>query len=179
MGPESNEDTADGSQLFGKPASDYGECYRGHLLEQYKLYVESAFQVTQWRTSTNSFLLAANTLLVTLYGYLLSRPDHHCCLAVPVAGQIVCVAWWFLIQSHKRLNSAKFKVIHELESCLPVRLFTHEWYVLVNEEKYRHVTWAESWIPGAFGLLYAIQLVVGICPVLTGAWTCLHRCICS
>lgn len=162
MTTKSGKGPNDAKPLFVKSASDYGESYANHLLEQYKLYVESALRVTQWRNSMNSFLLAANTLFVTLYGFVLSKQDHPCCFAVPIAGVLVCFAWWFLIQSHKRLSAAKFKVIHQLESRLPARLFDHEWDILVGEKKYKNVTWAESWIPVVFGLVYLVQFSFAI-----------------
>jgi hypothetical protein len=40
------------------------------------------------------------------------------------AAEIVfAFAWWWLLQSYRMLNSAKFKVINAIEPRLPVRLF--------------------------------------------------------
>jgi hypothetical protein len=61
------------------------------------------------------------------------------------------------------LNTAKFAVIHELESQLPVALFRHEWFVCGHnrkkrdkpiENRYIPLTHLERRIPVAFGVLY-------------------------
>jgi hypothetical protein len=54
--------------LLSHAAADYGDRYREHLFEQYKMYVDSADRISQRRSSTNSFLLTVNAALVTLYG---------------------------------------------------------------------------------------------------------------
>jgi len=41
---------------------------RGHLLEQYKLYIEMADRISSRRQSANSFFLSLNTTLVALGG---------------------------------------------------------------------------------------------------------------
>jgi hypothetical protein len=46
--------------------------------------------------------------------------------AIPAAGAIVCLAWAALLTSYRKLNSAKFEVLMQLEADLPVPPFTRE-----------------------------------------------------
>jgi hypothetical protein len=141
------------------PAADYGNLYREHLFEQYKILVESADRISQRRTSTNSFLLTVNASLVTLYS--LTTPLKASGAAawhrlVPVAGVFVCLAWLSIVENYRGLNSVKFKVIHELERHLPVAVYAHEWELLERGEGkvYKPVTHIEQWVPVIFILLY-------------------------
>jgi hypothetical protein len=143
--------------LFGKPRDEYGDRYDDHLFEQYKLFVESALRVTEWRNSANNFLLAANTLLVTIFG--LAATIHGAGpwqLTVAVAGLLVTLTWLWLILSYKSLNSSKFLVIHEMESELPLALFRYEWDVHSQRKDHTRLTVNEVCIPMVFAVLYAI-----------------------
>jgi len=147
------------TELLRIPATEYGELHRAHLFEQYKLYVESADQISQRRSSTNSFMLTVNAALVTLYG--LTTPFKPAGVAlwhllVPVAGILVCTAWFSLVENYRSLNSVKFKVIHELEKQLPASLYAYEWELAERGEGkvYKPVTHIEQWIPIVFIALY-------------------------
>ena len=59
--------TAVGS-LFNKSPEQYGEKFSEHLLEQYKLYVQSAQQISDRRAMANNYMLTLNSTLATLYG---------------------------------------------------------------------------------------------------------------
>ncbi|MCA9125068.1 MAG: hypothetical protein H6822_24645 [Planctomycetaceae bacterium] len=156
---DQNQQTSRG--LFGKPRDQYGERYDDHLLEQYKLFADSAIRVTEWRNSANNFLLATNTVLVTLFGLastLNGASPWRC--AVAIAGLLVALAWLFLILSYKNLNSTKFKVIHEIEQQLPLALFRHEWDVHTERSDHTRLTINEVFIPIVFALLYVLLLSV-------------------
>lgn len=147
------------SGLFGKPREQYGVHYDKHLLEQYKLFADSAIKVTEWRNSANNFLLAANTLLVTLYGLAATlNGATPWRLAVAVAGLLVAAAWLCLILSYKNLNSTKFQVIHEIEEHLPLALFRHEWDVHTRRSDHTKLTINEICIPIVFAILYVTLL---------------------
>lgn len=145
------------SPLFSRDAAGYGPDYQSHLLEQYKLFVESSQKVSEWRNATNNYFITVNAALAALYGLLAAEsvlPFWR--YAIPVVGVAVCIAWKILITSYKNLNTAKFHIIHELESHLPVAIFRHEWQLLKKGRTplYRPVSHVESWIPLAFGLLH-------------------------
>ena len=54
--------------LIRKEKEFYGDSFVPDLLEQYKLYVQSAENVSARRVSSNRYLLALNAALVALYG---------------------------------------------------------------------------------------------------------------
>jgi hypothetical protein len=153
------------SKLQSRTPEEYGEKYQDHLLEQYKLYVETSQHVTEKRQNSNNYLLTLNSSLVTLFVVFLSTFGHHRWNAlVPATGLVVCFIWYSLVDSYKDLNRAKFVVIYELEKQLPVALFRREWDVCgLNqksdkdkpvEEMYVPLTKLERWIPVAFSVLY-------------------------
>lgn len=153
---------SDQGVLLRVPRDEYGGVYREHFLEQYKLYVESADRVSQRRIAANNFLLTVNAFLVTLYGLASSFVTNWAWrFVVPAAGILVCSVWLELIRSYRNLNTAKFKVIHELEEHLPVALFDREWaYAQRGQGKaYKPLTRVELFIPLVFAALYTILAV--------------------
>jgi hypothetical protein len=160
-------DSRDTHPLLRVTRDEYGDLYDQHLLEQYKLYVESAERVSQRRAVANNFLLSVNAFLVTLYGLALSFGDNPVWLSVlPVGAILVCVAWLIVIRSYRQLNTAKFKVIHELEEHLPAALFDREWDIAERGQgkAYKPLTHTEPYIPLIFAALYVI---VGVCAAIT------------
>jgi hypothetical protein len=64
-------------------------------------------------------------------------------VAVSVAGIAVSALWYFLIRSYRDLNSAKFNVVHLVESELPLKLYDAEWEMVgrgKNRKLYLPVT---------------------------------------
>lgn len=154
--------TADTPSLLNTTPADYGDSYREHLLEQYKLYVESASQISERRTSANNYLLTVNTTLVTLFALTATLADARVWhLALAVAGLLVCATWYIMIRSYRDLNTAKFVVIHELERQLPASLFAYEWHVAERGrgKAYRPLTHIERFIPAVFAVLFIIVAI--------------------
>ena len=58
------EDRGQPDQLISNPKAGYGESFQAHLLEQYKLYVESSQKVTDRRITTGNYLLTVNSFLL-------------------------------------------------------------------------------------------------------------------
>lgn len=151
-----------GNRLQSRTPEEYGDKYQDHLLEQ--LFVETSQKVSERRQQSNNFLLTLNSTLVTLFVALLSSFGHHRWnVSIPITGLLVCLIWHSLVDSYKDLNTAKFAVIHEIESQLPVALFRHEWYVCGHnrkktdkpiEDTYVPLTHLERWIPLMFAVLY-------------------------
>jgi len=63
------------SQLFSADKGQYGDQYNEHLLEQYKIYVNSAEKNSEQRLKANEFFLAVNTAIVALLGFVAIRDD--------------------------------------------------------------------------------------------------------
>lgn len=138
--------------------------YYDHLLEQYKLYVEMANQISERRDRTNAFFLSLNTLIFVIVGFgyeNIQRIEPKWVIVFPLLAIIaMCFVWGRLLTSYRQLNSGKYKVIGEFESHLPVSPYwSAEWNVLGKGEKpnlYTPLTHVEIWIPIIFGILYAV-----------------------
>lgn len=144
-------------QLISNPKEIYGEHFQEHLLEQYKLYVDSSLKVSEKRISTGNYLLTVSSSLMTVFGIASTlRVGGRWLSIIPVAGLLVSLTWFSLIRAYKDLNSAKFKVIHQLEDYLPVALFRYEWHSceLGKGKAYKPITHLERWIPLIFAAVY-------------------------
>lgn len=143
--------------------------YRDHLLEQYKAYAESAQKNFDRRNTANTFFLTINTALVTILGYFQIKQagnfeiGSHVLIAS--AGIAICYMWYRLIRSYKDLNTAKFKVIHEIEKQLPIRPFDAEWEAVgrgQDPKRYLPFTHVELYIPFVFLCLHLVALVIAL-----------------
>lgn len=156
--------------IVSVPQAEYGPDWHTHLLEQYKLYVESAEKTSDRRHSMNNFFLTINTGALALIGYVYTQSVPAPGLAtivtlVVLAGVLSCLVWFILLQSYKGLNSGKFDVIHELEKHLPARIYAEEWVALGegrDRKKYWPFSHVEKQIPIALAWFYALVWVVTI-----------------
>ena len=158
------------SRLFHISKETYEDSFRTDLLEQYKLYVQSAENVSGRRVASSSYLLTLNTALVALYGLQsASFGENWWTLLVPIAGILVSWLWCRIIKSHADLNRVKFALIHEMEQHLPAAMYKCEWQLAEGGQgkAYKAVTTTEQWIPGLFAGLHAI-LAIRIVLEVTG-----------
>lgn len=153
----------------------YGDSFRTVLLEQYKLYVQSAENVSARRVASSRYLLTLNAAFIALYGLQsASFGQSYWTLLIPVVGITVSVLWCLIIKSHANLNRVKFEVIYEFERCLPAEMYRYEWY-LAEEGKgktYKTVTTLEQWIPILFLVLHvglAIMIILAVAGILDWA----------
>jgi hypothetical protein len=101
-----------------------------HKFEQYSLFVESSYKVTEWRNSANGFFLSLNAATVALvgFGWEKNLPYFQQLLIFLASIMfLVCTLWVRLLLSFKTLNSAKFAVIERMEKDLHYKPFTDEW----------------------------------------------------
>ena len=159
-------------RLIHHTKETYGGSFNTGLLDQYKLYVQSAENVSARRVASSRYLLTLNSALVALYGLQsVGFDQNYWMLLIPVMGIPVSLLWYLIIKSHANLNRVKFDVIHEFEEHLPAAMYKYEWY-LAGEGKgkaYRAVTGIEQWVPFLFGALHvalAILIVLRIAGVL-------------
>ena len=147
--------------LFHTIKKTYDDPCTTVLLEQYKLYVQTAENVSSRRVATSRYLLTLSAAFVALYGLQLPiLNEGYGVLVVPVTGVFVALLWYKSIKSYHDLNRVKFKIIHELEQHLPARLFTHEWRIARkgDDKRYTKITDIERWIPLMFVVLHAALL---------------------
>ncbi len=135
------------------------------LLEQYKLYVEMADRISQRRQSANNYFLTVNTFLLSFFAFSSSGSSNNSSLfgLISLAGITLCYVWYRLIKSYKGLNSGKFKVIHEMEKLLGYAPYDIEWEKLgrgKNAKLYLPFTNIEPFVPGIFGALYLVSILV-------------------
>ncbi len=153
----------------------YGDSFTSDLLEQYKLYVQSAENVSARRVASSRYLLTLNAALVALYGVQSAGfGQSYWTLLVPIVGIPVSLLWYLIIKSHADLNRIKFDVIHEFEKHLPVATYKYEWHLAEEGQggTYRAMTTIERWIPILFAALHvilAIMIVLAIAGVMD--WT--------
>jgi len=147
--------------LISVPENVYGDNYRAHLLEQYKLYLQMADKISDRRSAANTFFLTVNTGLFTAFGianFIEQKTSPAVFIVGGVAAILLCYSWYRLIRSYRDLNTAKFKVVHEIEKHLPVRPYDAEWEALgrgENRKLYWPFTHIENYVPWIFMLLYA------------------------
>ncbi len=149
------------------PQKDYGEYYKPHLLEQYKLYVEMADRISARRQNINSFFLSVNTAIIALVSYINfgSKTTGSFYWFGSLTGVVLCYIWYRLVRSYKDLNSAKFKVVHELEKELPAAPYDLEWEKVgkgKNSKLYLPFTHIEIYIPWVFLMIHVLVLVRSI-----------------
>ena len=149
--------------LIPETGEPYGKAFKLHLLEQYKLYVQSAENVSARRVASNRYLLTINAALVALYGLQSATfGQGYWTLLIPVIGVPVSLLWYLIIKSHADLNRIKFDVIHELERHLPASMYKYEWRLAERRQgkSYRAVTRIERWIPLLFAVLHVVLAVM-------------------
>ena len=134
-------------------------------LALFELYLATAEKVSERRAQANAWMLSVNSAIVALYGYLQANKmavgaaqKAVWLWAIPAAGIIVCLAWAALLTSYRKLNRAKFAVLTQIETDLPVALFTRE-RETYRRDRRRSLSNIERLIPGCFALLYIVMLV--------------------
>ena len=155
-----------GGRLMRHTEDSYGSSFNAHLLEQYKLYVQSAENVSARRVASNRHMLTLSAAILALYGLLYANFDlEWTALGIPFVGIAVSVVWDAIIKSYANMNRVKFKIIHKLEEHLPAAVYKHEWDLAKDEngDTYQEVTKIESSVPYLFAALHsslAIWIVI-------------------
>ena len=93
---------------------------------------------------------------------------------VAAAGIALSYLWYRLIRSYRDLNTAKFKVIHEIEKRLPLSPYDAEWEAMGrgnNPMLYKPFTHIETGVPWVFVVLHALVLLHSI------PWKALRICL--
>ena len=84
---------------------------------------------------------------------------------IAIAGLIASVfglpfawVWYLVLESYRQLNTAKFKVIHDLEKQLPVTPYIDEAAAgrALPSEEYKPLTKREEWVPKVFAFGYLL-----------------------
>ena len=153
-------------ELINLDKKDYGESqYHEHILEQYKLFVQSAEKVTDRRNNMNNFYLSLTTAIAGVVGYIKTADLENAIfllVGLGLSAIIICRFWVVQLDNYRKLNTGKFKVIHEIEKSLPLKLFDFEWEKLgqgKDSELYRNTSNVEKSIPIIFGVLFTAAII--------------------
>jgi len=159
------------TKLLKTTAAEYGEQYHNHILEIYKLYLDLSDKLSARRLSVNSFFLTINSVIIGILGYgqvgLSLRPEtaptQEFYWIISALGMIMCVVWFKIIHSYKKIMRARFTVIQHIEQQLPVAAYEAEWQLLQGTKNYQPLTHFEMVVPWMFFLLnLAIALKVAV-----------------
>lgn len=129
------------------------------VLAIWQTCVEMANGVSQRRDTMNNLFVTLNIAVIAAVSWMWDVKTVFLC----VAGMVICVVWLLYINNFKRLNTAKFRVIYDLEERLGVTPFKDEWDILKKTKRYLEGTKLERILPIAFALGYAVVFVILIC----------------
>ena len=154
-------------KLLKTTEAEYGEHYRSHALEIYKLYLDLSDKLSARRLSVNSFFLTLNSFLIGLLGYgKLSSSSMDAATASPefywiisLLGMVICVVWFKIIHAYKNIMRSKFIVIQRIEQQLPLAAYEAEWQVLRENNGYQPLTHFEMIVPWIF---FVLNLVISL-----------------
>jgi hypothetical protein len=157
-------------------ASEYPsyEKHQAHLFDQYKLYVEMADRISGRRLTANSYFLSINSALLVFVGYITSKEGSEHLWLVGIAGIVLSMLWYRIVTSYRDLNTAKYKIIHLIESRLPIRPWDAEWNLLGHgndPKRYRPLSHIERFVPWVFVVLHVYVVVRGV------PWTSVGRAL--
>jgi hypothetical protein len=156
-------------EFFNK---NYGANLQEHLLEQYKLYVDTALDTSSKRLESNKFYLTLSSVIFGIAGYLMVLNQNFVIILFSIIGIIISLVWMQTIISYRELNSAKFHIIYELEQLLPARLFKFE--KLHYSGKRKGFASIEKWCPLLFVALYASIILLTIYLLVTDTQLPIH-----
>ncbi len=149
---------------------EYGEDFRSHLMEQYRLYVNLADAMSIRRSKTNVFYISVLSALLAVISLTKTLLTNGALLLTGLLGIILCYVWFINLQSYRQLNRAKFKVIHEMELHLPFSCYKKEWSLLgkgKDKGKYLQLTKVEQNVPIILAVPYILLSLYSFYNILT------------
>jgi hypothetical protein len=143
------------------------EKYQQAIMEQYKTFAEMADRISNRRTLANTFFLTTNSAFVILVSPTLSGTSAGAGWKNLVMLALICqcVIWFSILGSYRRLSSAKYRIIGEIEDALPIKPWHHEWQIMGASkglQRYWRLGYLERWVPGVFLIAYATALAVNL-----------------
>jgi Ca2+/Na+ antiporter len=103
----------------------------GSLIDQYTHYAGSAMAVSDRRLRTNRFYVSLLSGILVVVTFIangsLSLTQQVGLVAVGLLGVCLCGLWYQTVDSHRRLNQAKYEILHEMEDELAYPVYQKEW----------------------------------------------------
>jgi hypothetical protein len=125
------------------------------VIEVYKVMVNSAEKVSDRRQVTNNFYGTLSSAIIAAIGLAFNAREQSVLAYLFTVGLVSATAWLLHLWKFTQLNSAKFKLILELEKSLPFQPFTKE---SVTPSQFLRFSWIEALVP--------IILLFGYCTLL-------------
>lgn len=136
------------------------------LIEQYKVMLSTSESLIERRQRLTTTYLSIFSALLPVISTMLSFTHFYLYLGaalISIICIILCLSWRSTIISYGKSNRAKFAILEEIESKLPVTMFSSEWLALKKiTTKYKSFTDRETVIPILFVAVYAILLTISI-----------------
>ena len=140
--------------------------HRETMAAIYRMYVETAENVSTRRIQTNGFFL---TLLTGLFVLAwspwlpqvvegLGRPAADARIVLFMGGFFLSILWWAQILQFRTLNRIKFQEILNMERLLPLAPFTRENDALRRSKGYIGFSRVEGFIPLVFAMGFALSI---------------------
>ena len=126
------------------------------ILQQWQTCVSSAETVSQRRDVINGIFVTLSLAIMTATTAFMDWRAYPLLLV----GVVISIAWLLYLSSLRKLNQAKYAIINNYESLLPVKPFSQEWEQLSSDPKYLKGTFIEKILPISFLVLYAILFVL-------------------
>lgn len=111
-----------------------------HLLTQYKLYVQMTDKINQRREGANRFYVTIITspALILLIATQINPTDTlpmFMPIFIGIIGIMLSMFWYGSIDSYATVAKTKFKVILNIEKCLPHKAFQKEYDLLCHNNQ--------------------------------------------
>lgn len=128
------------------------ELSKTELLELYKIFVDTSLKASENRLKINTFFITLNTAIIGSSGFINSE-------LILIFGCCINAVWFNLLSSCKQLNTAKFKVICQMEKELCYKCFAKEQeeYKKYNRKPFAHL---EQELPILISIVYVIMLLI-------------------
>lgn len=138
------------------------------LVEQYRLFSQTAENLLTRRQNVNSFYITANTALVSIGAtiFSLSGEINSKLLIIfflTIPGILLNLSWGRMLRSYFINNKAKIKILSLMELHLPFSTYDAEWRIMKNKynrEKYISFTDSEKQLPRVFIAFYCIVDII-------------------
>lgn len=150
--------------LHKKGETEYGDKYRDHFLEQYKIAINGVDYTSKWKHLVNNYFLTIHTVILAGAGMSASRVDismpafaHY---ILPIVGVCMAIAWFITVRGYNEVLEAKFSILHCIEEHLPIAIYKTEWDILSTSYKKLHrAAKVDAMVPAFFVVLYALIFI--------------------
>ncbi len=149
-----------------------------HLIEQYKLLFEDMRKHSERRQVVSNYFLVANTALLGGIGYMVASGKSEMESIIMIAsafGWGICWIWHCLLQNYQKISEAKYGILNDIETLLPLSMTSIQWKRYGNYgsvSSYYGLIKTEARVPILLMWTYAIvYLYFAVC-VFGFMWLC-------